>query len=122
MSSRQNYTVLCACTSVFSIPTNAPLHRYMESFYQWEDNGVGFAFWLLGIMNASMNIHVKISVLCHFTFPPMVKIPNFLHPHQYFSLFIFLTASSLADVNEYLTVDLISLFQATMMLCIISST
>lgn len=69
-----------------------------------------------------MNIHVQISVLCYFPFPPMVKIPNFLHPHQYVSLFVFLMVSSLADVNEYLTVDLISLFQVTMMLCIISST
>lgn len=107
MSSRQNYMALCACTSIFSIPTNAPLHGDKKFFYQWVDNGVGFAFWLWGMMNASMNIHVQISVLCHFAFPPMVKIPNFLHPHQYFSLFIFLTVSSLADVNEYLTVDLI---------------
>lgn len=122
MSSRQNYMALCACTSIFPIPTNAPLHGDTEFFYQWVDNGVGLAFWPLGIMNASMNIHVQISVLCYFPFPPMVKIPNFLHPHQYVSLFVFLMVSSLADVNEYLTVDLISLFQVTMMLCIISST
>lgn len=107
ISSRQNYMTPCACTSFFSTPINGILLS-VGGRWGW--------FCFLDIRNnAAMNVHVQVSVLCYFTFPPTVRVPTSLHPHWYFSLLIFLRVSSLADVNGYLTVGLISLsasFQA----------